>query len=170
VDCGEEFRPDVLRCSDCGGELVARDDESQAGAPELPASSGLSPSGDSQDAARPVAWSDQARDLVPFADRLVEAGVVFRIGPRPAQGEERPRGFELCVREKDGETATRALAPYATPESGVTLLAAPAYPASGDSEGLACPACGTPVPTGSDECPECGLMFGDAGGATDPSQ
>ena len=121
------------------------------------------------DAARPIAWSDQARDLVPFADRLVEAGVVFRIGPRQVDGDERPHGFELRVWDKDREAATRALAPFATPESGVTLLQAIADPGAGEPEGLACPACDAPVPYGTDECPECGLILGGGGGATEPT-
>jgi len=165
VACGEEFRPDVLRCSDCGGELVARDDEGSAGGPEARGRTGPLASGDSQDAARPIAWSEQARDLVPFADRLVEAGVVFRIGPRQVEGEERPRGFELRVWDQDRDKAMHALAPFANPESGVTLLESSPDPASEEPEGLACPACDAPVPHGANECPECGLAFGGDGGA-----
>jgi RNA polymerase subunit RPABC4/transcription elongation factor Spt4 len=169
-DCGEEFRPDILRCSDCGAELVTQEDEDPALAMERPAHTGsLGSPGDSLDAARPIAWSDQARNLVPFADRLVEAGVVFRIGPRPEDEQGRSHGFELRVWDKDREAATRVLAPHATPESGVTLLGASAYPASNDPDTLACPACDAPVPTGTDECPECGLILGGGGGATEPS-
>ena len=167
-NCGEEFRPDILRCSDCGAELVTHDDEEPPG--PSPHRGALGAFGDSQDAARPIAWSDQARDLVPFADRLVEAGVVFRIGQRPVDKQGRSHGFELRVGDKDRESATRALAPFATPESGVTLLEAAAVPGSGEAEGLACPACNAPVPYVGDECPECGLILGGGGGATEPSR
>jgi hypothetical protein len=158
VECGEEFRPDVLRCSDCGGELVAHDDQHPGADPGAPALPRAGVPGEPLEAARPIAWSEQARDLIPFADRLVEGGLVFRIGPRAEAGEKAPPGFALRVADKDHEPATRLLAPFVTPESGVTLLAP--VPAEEETGGSTCPACDTSLPPGAEQCPECGLAFG----------
>jgi len=156
VDCGEEFRPDVLRCSDCGGELVARDD----GASSEPASARRRESGAPGEAlpdARALAWSHDARDLVPVAEGLVAAGLVFRIAPRQVAGEERARGYELQVRGADREAGAKAVAPHITPGSRVTLLAAVVAQGSDATDEVRCPACEAAVPTGADECAECGL-------------
>ena len=156
VACGEEFRPDVLRCSDCGGELVARDDDASSkhaparrvgsGAPEVPLSD-----------ARALAWSHDARDLIPVADALVAASLVFHIAPRQVAGEERARGYELQVCGADRGVAAKTVAPLVTPGSGVTLLADVVAQGSDATDELRCPACEAAVPPGADECAECGL-------------
>ena len=58
---------------------------------------------------RPLAWAQQARDLVPAADLLGAASLAFHITPRQGEGEERPRGYELRVRDADRERAWTAL-------------------------------------------------------------
>ena len=71
-DCGEEYRPGVLRCADCGGELedrfgdeapaASRPSEEEAAAAELAGQ-------------RVLFLTPRAADLVPLAERLREAGV-----------------------------------------------------------------------------------------------
>ena len=164
VDCNEEYRPEVARCADCGGALADRhDDEGSAGdstfAPPAPDSD--RPLAD----AHPLATSADARELVPLADRLLEAGLEFRIVSREVAGEERPRGFELRVADADRSAALQAVAALVGPGSGVTLLVMRAPPASDDDQTeLRCPACDTPVRGSATECSECGLgLEGDEG-------
>jgi hypothetical protein len=159
VDCGEEYRPEVARCVDCGGVLEDRHDDDGTSAPlalEAPADSDQPfPGG------RPLAVSAHARELVPLADRLLEAGLKFRISSRDALGDERPRGFELLVKDLDRSAATLAVADLVGPESGVTLLEVRARvdaAAAEDTETeLRCPACDTLVAASATECPDCGL-------------
>ena len=157
VDCNEEYRPEVARCADCGGVLTDRyDDEGSDG--------GISSAPPATDSDRPLvdahalATSADARELVPFADRLVEAGVEFRIVSREVAGEERPRGFELRVADADRSAAVQAVATLGGPDSGVTLLVLRAHSASDDEQTeRLCPSCDTPVGAAAAECPECGL-------------
>jgi hypothetical protein len=156
VDCGEEFRPEVATCSDCGGRLEDRHDDG-AGAgrtratPAAPAEPDLEP----LPGARPLAWSSDARDLVPLADQLMATGLAFRITPRTGS-----TGFDLCVRDSDREAAARELVPLTGPGSGAALLEAVA-PEGDEAEGEPrCPACGSSVPQGATECSGCGLGLG----------
>ncbi len=160
VDCGEEYRPEVARCADCGGELDNRHDE---GGPFEPAATSRIETGADEPlpGARPLAFGSEARDLVPLADALLRAGLAFRITPRERPGEERPRGFDLRVKDEDREAALRIVLPLVEPGGGVTLLevAAPDAPGSVEDagDGLSCPACEAPLPTSATECPGCGL-------------
>ena len=157
VDCNEEYRPEVARCADCGGALEDRhDDEPTDGGSTFapPAADSDRPLAD----AHPLATSADARELVPLADRLLEAGLEFRIFSREVAGEERPRGFELRVADPDRSAALQAVAALVGPDSGVTLLVLWASPATDDAQTeLRCPACETPVRASATECPECGL-------------
>jgi hypothetical protein len=108
VECNEEYRPEIARCADCGGVLQDRYDDESPGE----ATRSARPDPDSrppEDEGFAIAMSEQARQLVPFADRLVEAGVEFRIASREVAGEERPRGFELRVADADRSAAIRAV-------------------------------------------------------------
>ena len=160
VDCKEEYRPEVARCADCGGVLEDRhvDERTDGDSTFVPPA---------RDSDRPLpdahvlATSADARELVPLADRLVEAGVDFRIVSREVAGEERPRGIELRVTDADRPTALQALAALVGPGSGVTLLVTWAPLASDDEQiDLRCPACDAPVGASATECPECGLGLG----------
>ena len=155
VDCDEEYRPGVVRCADCGGALEDRYDDEP-----LHQESTFVPA--PTDSERPLpdahalATSADARELVPLADRLVAAGLPFRIVAREVAGEDRPRGFELRVTDADRTAALAAVATLVEPGSGVTLLVLRA-PSAPDEEHLRCPACDTPIGTSATECPECGL-------------
>src|SRR6188768_2765211 len=143
VDCGEEYRPEIAVCADCGGRLEDRTDDgarqavvnATATAPEEAAED---PEAAFTDA---VAHTERAVDLRADADRLVEAGIEFRI--RAAQ----PAGYRLLVAADDRERALAAL--------GMLV-----EPGSTDADGKSCPACGTVVSAEAVDCPECGLTVG----------
>ena len=142
VDCGEEYRPDITTCADCGGRLEDRHDAagSSASTAEAETEDDDSPETDFTES---VLHAEKATDLTKSADHLVEAGIPFRL--RPA----RASGYRLLVTAKDCD---RALA----------LLGLLVDSAGERGEGpRACPACDTPVEAGAVECPECGLIVGD---------
>lgn len=148
-ECGQEYRPEVIRCSDCGGELEDRHvDEAQLLEPE-PAEpvpeDALSP-GNYQS----IAWGGHAADLVPLADRLLAVEIPFRIRPREVDPGEPGKGFDLVVRDEERE---RALAEMAAAEG-----AAPAGPEFDPATGYKrCPACSAELKPGLSECSDCGL-------------
>ncbi len=142
VDCGEEYRPEVTTCADCGGRLEDRTDDGErlvATVPPAPEEVEEDPEGDFTDS---VLHAERAVDLRSEADRLIEAGIDFRLRPSP------PAGYRLLVAPDDRERALSVLG----------LLADPG--ASGDGV-KSCPACGTALAPEAADCPECGLAVGD---------
>jgi hypothetical protein len=143
-DCGEEFRPEVAACSDCGGVLEDRDDELGGGVtvPEgKPRFTGFVPE------ARPggipagylaVTSAPSAAEVAPLADRLAEAAIPFAVNAST-------QSFALLVPEADVEKALAAL--------GMS-------PAEPGEAATSCPACGAAVRPGATECPDCGLGLG----------
>lgn len=153
-DCGEEFRPEIARCSDCGGALVDRhegeDGAGRAAGDRRPAEAELAD-------AHPVARAMDVRDLVPLADGLAAASIACRIIQRPPLGENRAGGYDLTV--KDGERLKATAVLELVPGFENARLEAPLAPEGGAAMTL-CPACGTEVPEGVAECLECGLILG----------
>jgi hypothetical protein len=149
-DCGEEFRPEIARCADCGGELADQHEPEAAHLPEpIPPSRPDSPV---------VALSARAQELVPFADALVAKGLALQIVPRASSDEERPLGFELRVRAEDRSRALETLAPLR--RVGVTVLDDGEDVAASEGDALSgCPACGAARKPGHAECTECGLRL-----------
>jgi hypothetical protein len=140
VECGEEYRPEIVACADCGGRLEDRhDDGERAVVPAVePDASGPE---DDAEFTETVVLAEKVNDLTAEADRLVEAGMAFRM--RPAQGT----GYRLLVTSADRDRALAVLG----------LLADEGAPAGERS----CPACESPLLTGAPECPECGLVVGN---------
>jgi hypothetical protein len=157
-DCGEEYRPGIATCADCGGELEDRylsDDEEATASVETPPETGPDLSQH-----RPVFASGRAADLVPLAEELTQAGVPFHLAETPAEEGIRAASFSLLVHEKDVPTAQRALAPLLNPEDDAQGSGGPE---TGFEEGrgyVRCPACGHEQSPGATECPECGLTLG----------
>jgi rRNA maturation endonuclease Nob1 len=156
VECGEEFRPEIERCSDCGGDL--RDVTLDASGREVVPEAEDAPPPDAGEAIllRPIFVGAQASLLVPLADRLQEQQVPFRL----AEETDEERGtarYSLLVAEADRENALRAVADLLDGETDPGLLHA--IETRFESEGgyLRCPACDTELPPGTIECPECGL-------------
>ncbi len=140
-ECGEEYRPEIAVCSDCGGALEdhyegiessADDSELRARAPVAEFSAGP---------LVPVATAGTASEIEPLGRRLGEAGIRFAV-----RGSI--RSFELLVATDDHEPALAAL------EAGAGGDAASMEPIA------ACPACGTKLTQATLECPECGLGLG----------
>lgn len=144
VECGEEYRPEIVVCADCGGQLEDRHDDGDRTV-ILPAAepADTSPQRDAE-FTESVLHAEKVTDLTSEADRLVEAGIAFRL--RPARGA----GYRLLVTAPDRDRALAALG----------LLADDG--ASGAER--SCPACDTRLPAGAVECPECGLAAGDEPG------
>jgi len=139
VECGEEYRPEIVACADCGGRLEDRhDDGDRTVVPDRePADSGLETDAEFTES---IVHAEKATDLTGEADRLVEAGVAFRL--RPAA---RGAGYRLLVAAPDRDHALAVLGLLSDESADVRF----------------CPACGIPTQPGSAECPECGLVVGD---------
>jgi hypothetical protein len=146
-NCDDEFRPDIVRCSDCGGELEDRYDEEYGGERRDGEAAPPEPEAAPEEY-RPVFGCMESATLKEAAGVLAAAGVPFR-----ATGCS--TGFQLLVREADQSAAAAAL----QGREGVLGVPADAEPSVG-AEGGACPACGASVPAAAVECPECGLVVG----------
>jgi hypothetical protein len=165
VDCGEEYRPEIAVCADCGGALQDRyEHEGQAAAPEP---SVEAPSDPSEEFTQTLLFDENATRLVEPADTLVAQGIACRIrqnqavrrAPSAAGDAQRDAaaarvGYWLCVRPEDVAAAlvSLGLPPPGTAEEAQAASAAESRP---------CPACGGVVAGREVECPDCGLMLGD---------
>ena len=151
TDCGEEYRPDILICADCGGALEDRFEEtSTAGAPEPepPRISGPQ---------HRLYSATEAADLEPLARRLGAVGIPFAV--RGAV-----HSYQLLVGEGDRDRADEALKDLLPAE--IPELTAGFDPERGYAR---CPACGTDLAQGATACPECGLVVGtEPGGEVCP--
>jgi hypothetical protein len=165
-DCGEEYRPEIVSCADCGAVLEDRflGEEGETAEDALPAAPLPSEVAPDLSHHQVIFTSGQARDLVPLAEALKAKGVAFRFVDTPAEEEVRAASYRLLVHEDDSEAARRALAPIlGTAGAGEEAAAGPDS-AQGETRGEArCPACGQELEAGAPECPECGLGLGAEG-------
>lgn len=153
-ECGEEFRPEIVRCSDCGALLADRVVEEDGASPtagNLHGQDGASAPGGP---VPPVAFvrlfrADRAAELEPLAERLGKAGVPYRV--RTVQ-----LSFELLIPEADREKAHALLGNALGPG----LAAADDPPFDPESGYAVCPACECRLAPRAEECPECGLAVG----------
>jgi hypothetical protein len=157
-ECGEEYRPDIAQCADCGGEL--EDVFEDGGTP--------SPSGGARTEPEPIDLSDhrvlfqtpRAPELVPLAERLRGAEIAFHL-IEEGVGEAASARFSLLVQEKDTKTALEALADLLAPHAETDSIQA--LETSYESgRYVRCPACGVEQGSGLAECAECGLTLGPA--------
>jgi hypothetical protein len=140
VDCGEEYRPEVAVCADCGGRLEERSDDAPR-AKKAPAPMDEAPADEGEaELTDPVLYADRVGELRPPADQLLEAGIDFQLRPSPGAG------YGLFVKTDDRERALAACG----------LLA----DAGGSGDVKTCPACATALGADATECPECGLAVG----------
>jgi predicted amidophosphoribosyltransferase len=149
VTCEQEFRPEILRCSDCGGDLEDRYEEDAGEGSRVEKAETAAPDLQEPPAEYlPVFACRNSQSLKEAADCLAAASIPFR-----ATGSG--SGFQLLVRAQDGPTALVAL-------RGREGTAGPdddSQPFVG-MEGGVCPACGANVPAGVLECPGCALVVG----------
>jgi hypothetical protein len=159
-DCGEEYRPGVVRCADCGGELEDRFEGEPEGA--APAVEGREEPASELTGYRALFLTPRAADLVPMAERLREAGVEYRLAEQAARTEGAPARYALLVKDADAVSALAALADLVAPHEHTDGVHAVETRFDAERGYLECPACGARTAGGTPECPECGLVL--AGG------
>jgi ssDNA-binding Zn-finger/Zn-ribbon topoisomerase 1 len=154
-DCGEEYRPEAVRCADCGGELEDRiGGEGGATAEAAPRDE---PPASELAGYRALFLTPRAADLVPMAERLREEQVEYRLAEQPGVGEGAPPRYALLVREADAAGALRALADLVAPHEDAEGIHAVETRFDVERGYVECPACGARTDPGAAECPECGL-------------
>jgi hypothetical protein len=155
-ECGEEYRPDILVCADCGGELETR----RAGEPlERPAPE--PPPADALEGYRAVFTGSRAMDLVPLCDRLRDAAIDFRLVEQPASVEGGPARYLILVKDGEAAAALHSLAELIAPHETGGDMRAIEHAFDPQQHGyLQCPACGAKTTADAKECPECGLGLG----------
>jgi hypothetical protein len=156
-ECGEEYRPVVDRCADCGGELedVYEDEGAPAPRREVPAE----PEPIDLSDHRVLFQTPRAPDLIPLAERLKEAAIAFRL-VEEAVGEGAAR-FSLVVADGDAKAALETLADLLAPHvESDSVHALESNYVSGRY--VRCPACGAEQGSGLAECAECGLTLAPA--------
>lgn len=166
-DCGEEYRPEIVRCADCGGELEDRrqgDGEESLPHPPEEAAAAADLTG-----YRVLFMTPRAADLVPLAERLRGTRLSYRLAEQPGPAEGAPPRYALLVREEDAAGALGDLADLVAPHedaAGVHAVETRFHPGRGY---VRCPACGAEAAPGAAECPDCGLGLGGGDeGAEDP--
>lgn len=161
-ECGEEYRPEAVRCADCGGELELRELD-EDGNPIAPAGAAPADAPAAPVLERRIVFvAPRAAEVVPLAETLQEAGIEYHLAEQPATAEGASSSYALLVAEEDAEAALRALGPLIAPEEEHGELHAVESRFDKDLGYVECPACGAAQPRGAVECAECGLALGAA--------
>jgi hypothetical protein len=164
-ECGEEYRPEIVRCADCGGELEDHYDGQEVASPVPP---------EAEAAAELVGYrvlfvTPRAADLVPLAERLREAHVDYRLAEQPAVADGAPLRYTLLVRDADAAGALGALADLVAPHEDTADVHAVETRFDPGRGYVQCPACGAEAAAGAAECADCGLgLAGGEEGAEGP--
>jgi hypothetical protein len=168
-ECGEEYRPGVVRCADCGGELEDRfEGESEGAVPPAARSEEPAPE---LTGYRVLFLTPRAADLVPMAERLREAGVEYSLAEPPGRVEGAPARYALLVKDADATVALTALADLVAPHEDAAGIHAVETRFDAGHGYRECPACGTQTAPGAAECPECGLgLAGGEGEVEEPQE
>ncbi len=165
-DCGEEYRPGIVRCADCGGELEDRypgDEPRPAAANDAPLEAELA-------GYRVLFTTARATDLVPMADRLREAAIEHRLAEQPGAAKEAPPRYAILVPDGAGGAALAALTDLIAPHEDAASVHAVETHFDPEKGYVRCPACGTAPPPDASECPECGLGLGGGEAAEEPHE
>lgn len=177
-DCGEEYRPEVARCADCGGELEDRRAGDGLGASrETAEGPSIAAEAEAERAAAQAELASshvlyrgsQVRDLVPLAERLRETGMDCRIAEQ-AGAKGGPASYCLLVRQDDVRAALAAVADLIAPHEAGADVHAVETRFDQERGYVECPACGAAPPAGALECPECGLGLGGEEAAEEPGK
>jgi ribosomal protein L40E len=162
-ECGEEYRPEATRCSDCGGELEDRRLDESGDFLEPEAAAPIEAASPPEDLSnhRVVFVTPRAAELVPLAEALRADEVPYRLAEQPARVEGASSRFALLVPEPAVPAALRALAPHVAPDHDAEQIEGVETSFEPERGYVRCPACGVEQPPGaSDECRECGLGLG----------
>src|SRR5262245_5400039 len=110
-DCGEEYRPEIAVCADCGGVLEDRYGDATSTALPSPASPSTAEPPPDLSGHRELFLTYQATEVVPLAEALRAAGVPFVVHERAAENYRRPAAYSVLVPDEEGERALRVVAP-----------------------------------------------------------
>lgn len=163
-DCGEEYRPEIAVCADCGGTLEDRWDDEGGIRKGIPRPEKPSEPEPDLSGFRAVFVTSQAALLVPLAERLREAAIEFVLHESAQDARAPAASFSLMVHDEDAGRALRELAPLLAggEESGRFHTVESSFEAGAYRN---CPACEIELPAGASECPECGLALGEVSAA-----
>jgi ribosomal protein L40E len=165
-DCGEEYRPEIVRCADCGGELEDRY-PGDAPVPKV----AQDPAPETELAGyRVLFMTARATDLVPMADRLQQVAIECRLAEQPGTVKDAPPRYAILVREGDARGALAAVTDLIAPHEDAADVHAVETRFDPEKGYLQCPACGASPPPGATECPECGLGLGGEEAAEEPHE
>jgi RNA polymerase subunit RPABC4/transcription elongation factor Spt4 len=161
-ECGEEYRPDIAVCADCGAELTDRWEDERGrvvGADgTVAADEGAEPA---EGVPMQALFAGPPGALRPLADALVAGGLPFELVPEDRVEYRRTEGARLflVVPETEAKRALEALADYRGrgTELGFTELVQIWVGHDADPP---CPACNAHVPPDAASCPDCGLELG----------
>ena len=160
-DCGEEYRPEIASCADCGGTLEDRYepelDEAVTSPP--PARQTAPPEVPDRRGYCPIYSTDQAPALVPLADRLRERGIAFQLAEKAGGTRRVAARYYLLIPVQVAAEAWRELAPLLGEGEGASAPGNQAELADGAEP--SCPACGAELPGTPLECPGCGIALGE---------
>ena len=161
-ECGEEYRPEIAVCADCGGALEDRyEDEDDPRPRKAPPSPLETPAPEVPEGFRPVFVTGHAAALSPLAERLREAEIDFLLQESRRDPRAPAASFSLLVHDAEAGRALRELAPLLAEAEAPERL----HALESEFDGGAyrrCPACSTELAGGDVECPGCGLGLGDA--------
>ncbi len=157
-DCGEEYRPEIVSCADCGALLEDADGEQT---PDRPPPAPAEP--EIPEGYEPIFWGSQPREMQGLAERLAQAGVPVRVRARPADRQQPGLRLALLVPQAERTRALEILAPHLDAEADPGLLQAVEREFDPTIGYRSCPACAGPLRPGTSECPECGLGVAEAG-------
>ena len=137
-DCGEEYRPEVVRCADCGGELEDR--TTRASPPRAAEPQDEAPEAELA-GYRALFVTPRAADLVPMAERLRGRAIEYRLaeqpGARRGAAALRDRGAE-----RTPQRALAALADLVAPHEDAADVHAVETRFDPERGYVQCPACG----------------------------
>jgi uncharacterized OB-fold protein len=158
-ECGEEYRPEVAVCADCGGELEDR----RLGEEAVTVPEGVPvPDAPRVEAPPPrvVFVASRVAEVLPLAEALREAEVAHRLGELPPVADGAPVRYALLVDEEDAAEALRVIGPALLSEEHDAEAEAVETRFAEGRGYVECPACGAHQTPGAVECPECGLGLG----------
>jgi hypothetical protein len=165
-ECGEEYRPEIVRCADCGGEL---EDRYPGDEPATRPAQDAAPEAELV-GYRVLFTTARATDLVPMADRLREVAIECRLAEQPGAAKDAPPAYAILVREGDARKALAAVTDLVAPHEDAADVHAVETRFDPEKGYVQCPACGTAPPQGAAECPECGLGLGGEEAAEEPHE
>ena len=160
--CGIDYRSDIIYCSDCGGELETRQEETDRRFDPPPSANHPIPTPDIPPGEyRSIYYNYDIAHLRPLAEALSQRGVPFRIDITSIErtGTWSASRFDLCIRDQDRRAAGEELARL--PHMGVPAESFESVDRDFDPDRgyHRCPACGTDIPSHRAECPDCGLTL-----------